>query len=265
MTDLRQETGTGDTARSVFAGLAPTTPGTSTARAASERAAGLERGAHNRRRVRQGVMSTMPIVLAGAMVGLNLTGPIDTATAAPKRPSTPKSELSPTARAAIELAAAQAAEAALAAAAAQASLPSTYVVQSGDTVSGIAARYGVSTASVLALNGLGWKSLIFPGQTLKLSGAAASTAAPVGQRPAAYTIKRGDTISGIAERYGVTTASLLSLNGLTRSSIIYPGQTISLGGSSIDIQPVSSVTPGAGTPGAGDPPSTPPTSAPATI
>ncbi|MEO8262697.1 MAG: LysM peptidoglycan-binding domain-containing protein, partial [Pseudolysinimonas sp.] len=60
-----------------------------------------------------------------------------------------------------------------------------------------------------------------------------------------------------------TTASLLSLNGLTRSSIIDPGQTISLGGSSIDIQPVSSVTPG--TPGAGDPPSTPPTSAPAPI
>ena len=45
-----------------------------------------------------------------------------------------------------------------------ASVPASYVVRAGDTVSGIAARYGISTASVLALNGLGWKSLIFPGQ-----------------------------------------------------------------------------------------------------
>jgi N-acetylmuramoyl-L-alanine amidase len=239
------------TARSVFAGLTPS--------AAALAARELKEG-EARRRMRHGVMTTMPIVLAGAMtVSMNLTGPVETATAAPKRPATPKSELSQSARAALELAAAQAQQATAAAnAAASAALaarPATYVVKAGDTISGIAARYGISTASVLALNGLGWKSLIFPGQTLKLSGAA--TTGTVGQRPTRYTIKRGDTISGIAARYGLTTQSLLKLNGLSRASIIYPGQVIRLGGSSIDITPVSNVEDD-------DPPSPPPTSGPPT-
>ncbi|MEO5919862.1 MAG: LysM peptidoglycan-binding domain-containing protein, partial [Pseudolysinimonas sp.] len=234
---------TGGTARSVFAGLTPT----DVARAANEIAAG-----ENRRRMRQGIMSTMPIVLAGAMtVTFNLTGPIETASATPKRPSVPKSSMSPADRAAH--AAAQNA----AAAAAQAAVPATYTVQRGDTVSAIAARFGVSTASVLAANGLGWKSLIFPGQVLKLSGAAASggTSAPSAGR---YTIVRGDTISGIAQRYGLTTAGLLAANSLSRTSVIYPGQTIVLSGSSIAITPVSNVTPNP----AADPPSPPATSAP---
>ncbi|MEO8093888.1 MAG: LysM peptidoglycan-binding domain-containing protein [Pseudolysinimonas sp.] len=243
-------------ARSVFAGLTPS----AAAKAATE-LADIEK----RRRVRQGVMSTMPIVLAGAMtVGFGLTGPIDTAAATPKRPATPKSELSSTARAAQELAAAAASEAFASAAAAIAALPKTYVVKTGDTISGIAARYGLSTASVLGLNGLGWKSLIFPGQSLKLTGATTTNTSSntVGQRPTRYTIKRGDTISGIASRYGLSTQKLLTLNKLTKASIIYPGQVIKLSGSSIAIDPVSNVTPD---PEAGDPPSTPPTSTPAPV
>lgn len=244
MTDM------GHDAHGVFAGLRPSAG----ARLATERA---EEEA--RRRRRQGLMSTMPIVLAGAMVGMNLTGPVDGAVAAPKRPVSPKTALSPGAHTASTTATASAAPST---ASVTASVPASYVVKPGDTVSGIAARYGISTASVLALNGLGWKSLIFPGQTLKLSGAStgAGTGTVSGTRPATYTIKRGDTIIGIAGRYGVSTQSLLTLNGLSRTSIIYPGQVISLGGSTLDVQPVSSVTPLPS-----DPPSTPPTSAPAPV
>jgi N-acetylmuramoyl-L-alanine amidase len=251
MSDTHDDRGTtheARAARSVFAGLTPS----AAARAASELADG-----ERRRRMRQGVMSTMPIVLAGAMtVGWGLTGPIETASSTPKRPASPNSELSPAARAAAEHAAAEALQTVAAATAAHAARPSTYVVKSGDTISAIAARHGVSTASVLALNGLGWKSLIFPGQSLKLTGAASSSSGTVGQRPAHYTIKRGDTISAIAARYNTTTDKLLKLNKLSRSSIIYPGQVIKLRGSSIDIDPVSNVDE------SDDPPSTPPTSAP---
>jgi LysM repeat protein len=242
MDDTRE---TGRTARSVFAGLTPS----EIARAANEIAEG-----ENRRRMRQGVMSTMPIVLAGAMtVGMNLTGPVEAASATQKRPSAPKSELSPAARAAQVAAQRTAAAEAHALSAVQASVPATYTVRTGDTVSAIAARYGLATASVLAVNGLGWKSLIFPGQVLRLSGA--TSTAPVVSRPTRYTIKSGDTISGIAERFGLSTQGLLALNKLSRTSIIYPGQVIRLAGSSIAMTPMSNVE-------SNDPPSPPPTNAP---
>jgi len=114
--------------------------------------------------------------------------------------------------------------------------PATYTVVPGDTVSRIASRFGLRTADVLALNGLGWSSVIYPGQVLTLTaGATSAPAAPA--TPAApstgsgsYTIQQGDTISSIAKRHGVTTNAVLSANGLGWSSIIYPGQRITIPG-----------------------------------
>jgi len=109
-----------------------------------------------------------------------------------------------------------------------------YTVAPGDTVSGIASRHGLSAAEVLRTNGLGWSSIIRPGQKIQLGGADAAPApAPEAAAPAppaatGYTVRAGDTISGIARTHGVTTDAVLAANGLDRSSIIYPGQAIAV-------------------------------------
>lgn len=109
--------------------------------------------------------------------------------------------------------------------------PATYVVRLGDTVSGIAARFGLRTADVLALNGLGWRSIIRPGQVLKLRAKAKPAARPKPAKPArpttkSYMVRVGDTVTAIAKRHGVSVQAVLAANRLDWSSIIYPGQKL---------------------------------------
>lgn len=237
-----------DRARTVFAGLAPT-PQT-TARPARENAVPSA--------IAKGMMATMPIVLTGALAVTGVVSPADAAPAAERKPAKPKTSLGSTVRAAV---------AATAAVKAQAAAPATYTVKAGDTVSSIAGRFGLATASVLALNGLGWKSLIFPGQVLKLTGGTATPApaAPVAATTGGrYTIQKGDTISRIAAKFGVSTQSVLTANGLSWSSIIYPGQTIAIPGTVLAAENVSSVTPVTPPPAAAEP-TTPVVSNPAPV
>ncbi|MDF9751717.1 LysM peptidoglycan-binding domain-containing protein [Arthrobacter sp. ES3-54] len=123
-----------------------------------------------------------------------------------------------------------------------------YVVKAGDTLGGIAARHGVGLSEVFKWNGLGMSSVIYPGQKVKVGGGS-STPAPAATKPASsapapassgsYTIKAGDTLSGIAARNGVRLSDVLSANRLTMSSIIYPGQKLVIPGAST-IAPASS-------------------------
>lgn len=189
--------------------------------------------------IKKGLLNTIPIVLAGSMaMSINLTGPVQSAQADQEKPdaATP-SELGKTIREELALAHAASLEEATSDAAVitTAAAPATYTVVAGDSISGIAGRFGLATASVLALNGLGWKSVIFPGQVLRLG---SSTASPIASTPAPaassgrYTVVSGDTIGRIAAKFGVTTQAVLTANGLGWSSLIYAGSTLAIPGSS---------------------------------
>ena len=209
-------------ARSVFAGLAPSTP---------LPAAHAPTAAERDRRASKALFST-GVVLVGAMTVMNLTGQVEPVHA-DKPQAKPKgiSAFGKTLRDAVATVRTSV-TGPHASVVAPAEAPATYRVVAGDTVSGIATRYGISTASVLALNGLGWSSLIFPGQELKLtsSGPVPSTPQEAPVSSGRYTIVAGDTISAIAARFGVSTQSVLTANGLGWSSIIYPGQSIAIPG-----------------------------------
>jgi LysM repeat protein len=100
----------------------------------------------------------------------------------------------------------------------------TYRVRSGDTLSAIATRTKTSLATVYSLNRLNARSVIHPGQVLKVRGTTPAATRPAGT--AAYKVRAGDTLSGIATKNSITLAALLKTNRMSAASVIYPGQRL---------------------------------------
>ncbi|WP_299445198.1 lytic transglycosylase domain-containing protein [uncultured Phycicoccus sp.] len=115
----------------------------------------------------------------------------------------------------------------------------THVVRSGETVSHIAARYGVSVPSVLKANRLKATSFIHPGDRLTVRAGTTSTAKAsrsakrtAGPSTRSYTVRSGDTLSGIAARNGTTVSRIASASGIGTRSVLRVGQRLRLPGKS---------------------------------
>ena len=111
---------------------------------------------------------------------------------------------------------------------AAAASPSNYVVKNGDSLFGIATKLRVPLTDLLTANGLTIASTILPGQQLQVPGAGAPAAPAAPATGGSYVVKAGDSLGRIASKHQVLLSALLAVNTMTTSSLILPGQTISL-------------------------------------
>lgn len=95
-----------------------------------------------------------------------------------------------------------------------------YTVRAGDSPYTIAQRFGIRVEALLAANNLVRRSRIYPGDELLVPGG--------GGDHASYRVRSGDTLGSIASSHGVPLDRLLHANGLTRGSVIHPGDELVL-------------------------------------
>lgn len=101
-------------------------------------------------------------------------------------------------------------------------------VRKGETLGQIADRYGASLRAIAQVNRIRNVHRIRQGQDLMIPLAGWSSGKQPLPAAGRHIVSRGETLAGIARRYGVKLMQLLNWNGLSLSSIIYPGQAILL-------------------------------------
>lgn len=122
----------------------------------------------------------------------------------------------------------------------------THIVRRGDTVGGIAVRYGSSVEAIIEANELDEDAFILVGQGLIIpvrvvpatetpSPTPLATNTPTavsggtgGTGGSVYVVQRGDTLTNIAIRFNTTVAALVQLNGITNPNSIFIGQRLNL-------------------------------------
>lgn len=125
-------------------------------------------------------------------------------------------------------------------------LPRSYTVRRGDTLSGIARRFGTTVTALKQTNRLNRTNRLVAGQVVSLPDPGTSeqiaSAQPAFERPVpvsipsdslehdlfltTHEVKAGDTIWLVARQYGLTVAELMDLNGLKRGEMIQRGQSL---------------------------------------
>ena len=114
-----------------------------------------------------------------------------------------------------------------------------YRVRRGDTLSSIARSYRSSATAIASASGIGVHSQIRVGQRLVIpakgyrarpsSTASRTAAAPaVASRPVTHTVRRGETLYRIADKYQVTVDQICALNRINADGVLYPGTRLKI-------------------------------------
>ncbi len=98
--------------------------------------------------------------------------------------------------------------------------PIEYVVQEGDTLFSIARRFGVDMEELARANNITDPSTIYVGQRLIIPGARITPARDL------YYVQPGDTLTSIAQRFGVSLQALMEANNISDPDEIYAGQVL---------------------------------------
>ena len=103
-----------------------------------------------------------------------------------------------------------------------------YTVQPGDTLFDIAMAHGITSNEIARANGMSVRKTIHPGLKLIMPAPtqAAASAPPKPARKGNYTIRRGDTLSSIGERHGVTATEIAEANGLSLRATLRVGDKL---------------------------------------
>ncbi len=109
--------------------------------------------------------------------------------------------------------------------------PAVHVVRSGDSLWQIAKTHRMDVATLARLNGMGPGDTLKAGQKLTLNTRSTSGTKSVSSgsdRPVSYLVRSGDTLSRIAQVFGVTVSDLINWNGISKQAPLRPGQKLTV-------------------------------------
>jgi membrane-bound lytic murein transglycosylase D len=108
--------------------------------------------------------------------------------------------------------------------------PTVHVVRSGDSLWRIAKRHRMDVNTLARMNGMGPGDTLRTGQKLVLNTRAAPSgkSSSGGSRPTSYKVRSGDTLSRIAQVFGVSVSDLVNWNGISKNSVLRPGQKLTV-------------------------------------
>ena len=103
-----------------------------------------------------------------------------------------------------------------------------YTVKAGETLSEIADRYGTSVDRLVQLNGLRDANDLWAGSRIQVPGASARPQVAVNKNAKTHQVQPGESLSSIADRYGVSMQRLIAINGISNPNQVMAGSTLTL-------------------------------------